>query len=246
MKYIDWSERTETYNNLDWVNNGSTLDAMLRMAGNITGFKILDIGTGTGKVLDAFYSEYPTAEYYGLDLNASMVSKIQNSEYKLRIGNAEDINMFGSNYFDIVTARMVMHHVDHLDRAFDEIYRILKPGGKLILCEGNPPNRNCIDFYEEMFRYKEKRHTFLMDDLTNLYINAGFDEILCGVIISKNMSLNNWVDNSGIPDENKEIIKRMHYECSDVVKKAYEMKRTNNDITMTWKFSVICGKKLGR
>jgi ubiquinone/menaquinone biosynthesis C-methylase UbiE len=244
MRYIDWSERTETYNNLDWVNNGSTLDAMLRMAGNVTDQKVLDIGTGTGKVLDVFYSKYPLAEYYGLDLNTSMMSRIQNCEYKLRVGNVEDMNMFKSNYFDVVTARMVMHHVDHLSRAFNEIHRVLRPGGKLILCEGNPPDRNCINFYEEMFRYKEKRHTFLMDDLTNLYINAGFEEILCGVIINKNMSLNNWVDNSGIPDENKEIIKRMHYECSDTVKKAYEMKNVNNDITMTWKFSVICGKKV--
>ena len=243
MKYIEWPERSETYNNLDWVNNGSTLDAMIQMAGNIDQLKLLDIGTGTGKVLDAFYSVYPVSEYYGLDLNDSMMSKIQNRHYKLCIGNVENLNMFKSNCFDIVTARMVIHHVDNLINAFNEIYRVLKPGGKLILCEGNPPNRNCIEFYEEMFKYKEKRHTFLMDDLTNLYINAGFEEIWGKVIINKNMSLNNWLENSGVAYENKEIIKRMHYQCPDVVKNAYEMKIINDDMSMTWKFSVICGKK---
>jgi len=59
----------------------------------------------------------------------------------------------------------------------------------------------------------------------------------------KNMSLNNWLDNSGLPFRNVDIIKKMHYNCDTSVQNAYNMKFENDDILMDWKFSVVSGIK---
>ena len=57
----------------------------------------------------------------------------------------------------------------------------------------------------------------------------------------KDCSLNNWLDNSGIPQENINIIKKMHHSAPDYVRKAYKMKFHNNDCFMDWKFSITYG-----
>lgn len=240
----NWKERAQTYNNIKWVNNDATINAMIKMAGNLDDKTLLDLGTGTGKVLKSFYSVYPKCKYVGLDMSLDMMKVIEDDlVVELHEGVVENLKMFQNNSFDIITARMVLHHSTDIDKAFQEAYRVLKPGGKFIVCEGTPPNRHCVEFYEEMFQYKEERHTFLSDDLTNYYINTGFQSIKVDVIVLEDMSLNNWVDNAGTPIENVEIIKKMHYEADEHIKQAYEMKILEDDIIMKWKFCVIQGEK---
>lgn len=57
------------------------------------------------------------------------------------------------------------------------------------------------------------------------------------------MSLNNWLENSGLPFRNIDIIRKMYYDCDVSIQKAYNMKFRNDDILMDWKFSVISGTK---
>lgn len=239
-----WKSRSEKYNKLKWIDKNELLECMTVFAGDVTGKRVLDLGTGTGKVLTYFKSKFPNAEYYGVDISQDMLNYIDKDlEFKLDVCAMEDLSIFEDNYFDVVTARMCIHHSDDIDKAFREVKRILKDGGLFIVCEGTPPNRQCVDFYENMFKYKEERHTFLLDDLTNWYVNEGFNEIHSKTVVSKDMSLNNWVENSGIPEENKTIIKKLHYEAPDYVKKAYAMKEENDDLIMNWKFVVVCGQK---
>jgi len=240
----DWDSRALTYNNLEWVKKDDTLNVMLDLAGNLTGMKILDVGTGTGKVLEALRKKYPKAQYFGIDTNQSMMGKIDPSlGFKLSVGKIEDLTVFGDNEFDLVTARMVLHHADDLNQAFYEMRRVLKPGGKLMVCEGNPPNRHSLAFYEAMFRFKEQRHTFLLDDLVGYLILHDFHDITTKTIILKDMSLNNWLANAGVPYRNIDIIRRMHFECDTAVKNAYRMRVVGDDIIMDWKFSVVLGVK---
>jgi ubiquinone/menaquinone biosynthesis C-methylase UbiE len=173
-----------------------------------------------------------------------MLDKIEYSDtFNLSISPIEDLCDFKDNDFDLVTARMVFHHANDLDKAMKELYRVLKPGGRFIVCEGNPPDCNTVPFYKEMFRFKEDRITFLLDDMVNLLTKNGFEKVASRTIITKNMSLNNWLDKSGLPFRNIDIIKKMHYESSSQVQKSYNMKFIDNDILMEWKFSVVYGEK---
>ncbi|MPQ32554.1 methyltransferase domain-containing protein [Clostridium estertheticum] len=240
----DWAERSETYNNIAWVNRDETLNEMVNFAGDLNNKNILDIGTGTGKVLKTLKSTSPNGNYYGVDISEEMMGKIDTSlGFKLSISKIEDLNSFKDNFFDIVTARMVLHHSENLDKALKEVYRVLKPGGKFIVCEGNPPDRHSVTFYEEMFKFKEERHTFILDDITNLMVNQKFFDITSKTIVLSDMSLNNWLNNAGVPFRNLDIIRKLHFQADMLVKKAYAMKVIDDDILMNWKFSVVAGTK---
>lgn len=241
----DWALRSKTYDNIQWVNANETLETMLELSElNKKDAKIIDIGVGTGKVLKFFKNEYPDLECYGIDISSDMMEKIEKEyKFKLSIANAEDLSEFQEEFFDLVTARMSMHHVNNLDKAMNEVYKILKEDGSFVICEGVSPDKDTLEFYEEVFRYKETRNSFLVDDLINHMTRAGFDKVTTRTIIVKDMSMNNWLDNAGIPFRNKDIISKLHYNCSEKIKKAYNMKFTGDDILMEWKFVVVSGKK---
>ena len=240
----NWDRRAKFYNRLDWVNKDQLLAGMVEAAGKLENKKVLDVGTGTGKVLMALKQRNPDSDYYGIDINQSMLDKIgHHHDFKLSVAEMENLDSFKANCFDLVTARMVFHHANDLDKSLNEIYRVLKKGGGFILCEGNPPDRHSVPFYETMFRFKEDRITFTLDDLVNLLVKQGFKNIASRTVILKNMSLNNWLDNSGLPFRNTDIIKKMHYDCDSSVQKAYNMKIKDKDILMDWKFSIVSGVK---
>ena len=243
-KKTNWDNRAKFYNALDWVNRCELLSVMVKMVGEVRNKKVLDIGTGTGKVLIALDKKCPDAEYYGIDISQGMLDKIDPSYgFNLSIREVEDLHGFKDNEFDLATARMVFHHANDLEKAMHEVYRVLVSGGKFVLCEGNPPDLHSVRFYKEMFRFKEDRITFFLDDLVNLLVHQKFKQIASRTVIMKKMSLNNWLDNSGLPFRNVDIIKKMHYKCDTSVQKAYNMKFENDDILMDWKFSVVSGIK---
>lgn len=240
----NWNHRSKFYNQLEWTGRDELLNTIVEMAGVRGVRKVLDVGTGTGKVLMALKKRAPEANYYGIDISQGMLDRIDASYgFNLSISEMEHLYGFQDNDFDIVTARMVFHHAKNLEKAMNEVHRVLKPGGKFILCEGNPPDRNSIPFYADMFRFKEDRITFLLDDLVNLFLRQGFKNITSETVILKNMSLNNWLENAGLPFRNVDIIAKMHYDCDMRVQKAYNMKFRNDDILMDWKFSVVSGIK---
>jgi ubiquinone/menaquinone biosynthesis C-methylase UbiE len=240
----DWDDRSKSYDRLDWTSRDELLDAIVQTAEVAEGAKVLDIGTGTGKVLIALKKQYPKAEYHGIDISRGMLERIDaDYDFNLSIRDMEDLWGFQDNSFDLVTARMVFHHGKNLERAMSEVKRVLRPGGSFVLCEGNPPDRYAVTFYEEMFRFKEERLTLLLDDLVNLFIRQGFRNITSRSIVLKEMSLNNWLENSGLPFRNVDIIRKMHYECDVSIQSAYNMKFRDNDILMDWKFSVVSGVK---
>ena len=243
-KKTDWTIRAKVYNDLDWVTRDELLSAIVQMAPDLHGKKVLDIGTGTGKVLVALKQKHSDGDYHGVDISESMMERIDKSfGFELSVGNVERLDGFKDNDFDLVTARMVFHHVENPKGAMAQIHRVLKPGGKFIICEGNPPDLYSMTFYTEMFRFKEDRKTFLSDDLINLLIRGDFTNVNCRIVTLKTMSLNNWLDKSGLPFRNIDIITKMHLNCDDLVQKAYNMKFTADDVIMDWKFSIVSGVK---
>lgn len=55
---------------------------------------------------------------------------------------------FTKDYFDCVMIGFGLRNVTHKDRALDSIYRVLKPGGRLIILEFSKPNRLIEPFYD--------------------------------------------------------------------------------------------------
>ena len=100
------------------------------------GKKVLDVGCGNGYVLSRFANE--GAETYGVDLTPAAVELCRKRfafmglEGDFRVGNAEALP-FDDNTFDCVTSMGVLHHTPDTPRSVHEVFRVLKPGGRVIL-----------------------------------------------------------------------------------------------------------------
>lgn len=105
----------------------------------LKGRHVLEVGCGQG--LDAAEIVNQCGSYVGIDLSPQSVRVAreqvvahQDSSCPTLFlsGDAERLP-FPDNAFDAVYSVGVLHHTPHFDRAIDEIHRVLKPGGTLIL-----------------------------------------------------------------------------------------------------------------
>jgi len=137
---------------------------------------------------------------------------------------------FKDEVFDKVTARLVFHHIlEGTQKAMDRCYRVLKRGGKMILSEGIPPSEEVKEDYIKIFKLKEKRLTFMEEDLIALMKEAGFKNIQSRILWLRQMSVKNWLVNSGLPQSTKNKIFRLHLNARDRFKKAYHMIEKERD-----------------
>lgn len=237
-----WKMRSKKYNNLEWVNHRLYLREFVK-AGKFTKEDVvLDIGTGTGIIAHAVSPS--VKEIIGLDISQEMLeqSNWHGNMYFIKGDIRQPV--FAEGRFDKVTARLVFHHIlKDTQKAMDECYRVLKKGKRMILSEGVPPNEEVEKDYIEIFKLKEKRLTFMPDDLVALMKTSGFRNIESKTIWLKKMSVRNWLINSGLPSATQNKIFLLHKNAGDYFKKAYNMIETKDDCLINMKMVILTGEK---
>jgi len=106
------------------------------------GDRVLDIGSGSGTdVLIASILVGSCGKVYGLDMTDAMLSKARVNSEKMRVshveflkGNAEKIPLPDVS-LDSVTSNGVLNLVPDKPRAFSEIFRVLRPGGRIQIAD---------------------------------------------------------------------------------------------------------------
>ena len=91
---------------------------------------VLDVGCGISTLLNHIeakqkYGVDPLAEEYKIFFKYP-------EDVKVKVGRGENLR-FPENIFDVVICSNVLDHTDDPSKTLDEIYRVLKPAGKLIL-----------------------------------------------------------------------------------------------------------------
>jgi ubiquinone/menaquinone biosynthesis C-methylase UbiE len=233
-----FTDRADTFDNLDWVHNQDYLNTIVQAC--LPAERVLDVGCGTGQIARALAPK--VREVVGVDISPEMLAKADvPPNVKLVNADARYMKEVGSE-FDCVVARMVFHHIVYrLEDAVAECYRMLRPGGKIVIAEGVPPSRTLGFWYSAMFSLKEERLTFFPEDLEELL--SSFKNVETSLFVQKRMSLTNWLDNSGVPEINKPLIWKMHECLSDKGKELYNMVITPDDIFMDWTTCIAVGVK---
>lgn len=109
---------------------------LLERMGLKPGFSVLDIGCGTGALGRHVLKIIGTAgRYVGVDPLSERI-KLANAKNRhlnalYRIGIAEDLSMIEDSSVDAVYLNWVFHWVHSKETALKEIFRVLKPGGKV-------------------------------------------------------------------------------------------------------------------
>ena len=108
--------------------------------------KILDVATGTADVAIMMCKQLDPLKITGIDISEGMLDlgrkKIEKLGLQDRIqllqGDSEQIR-FEDNSFDAITVAFGVRNFAHLDAGIREMYRVLQPGGKLVVLEFSKP-----------------------------------------------------------------------------------------------------------
>lgn len=123
------------------------------------GQHVLDVASGTGDLAKAFSKLVgPTGNVVMTDINEAMLEVGRDrladagilANLECVIADAENLP-FPDNSFDCVTIAFGLRNVTHKEKALASMYRVLKPGGKLLVLEfshtTNPLLAKIYDFY---------------------------------------------------------------------------------------------------
>lgn len=111
---------------------------MLAQAYRVQAGSMLDIGTGTGTYLRAIVDKFAPRRAVGIDVSQNMLTqaarKLAGTDVRLQTGDALNLN-FPSDTFDAVLMCRVASHIDDVDLAAREAFRVLRPGGYMIMSD---------------------------------------------------------------------------------------------------------------
>jgi SAM-dependent methyltransferase len=127
----------ETENSL--VNAYYERPAMLTLAGDVAGRRILDAGCGSGPLAAALRDR--GAIVTGIDASAGMLALARRrlgDDMALHLVDLNDRLPFDDGAFDDVVASLVLHYLKDWGPTLAEIRRVLRPGGRLIASVDHP------------------------------------------------------------------------------------------------------------
>jgi ubiquinone/menaquinone biosynthesis C-methylase UbiE len=108
---------------LDWLNSSSR-------------GHWIDIGCGTGALIEAILASASPAEVVGIDPSSAFIAyarrHIHDPRVRMEVGTAQSLPV-ASNQYDAVVSGLVLHHIQSQDRlaAMREFVRVARPGGSV-------------------------------------------------------------------------------------------------------------------
>ena len=109
---------------------------------------ILDVATGTADVAIMSYRYLRPDKIIGIDISEGMLlfgrekiaKLLLSNQIELQKGDAEAIN-FPDNTFDAITVAFGVRNFQNLEQGLLEMFRVIKPGGKLVILEFSKPKQ---------------------------------------------------------------------------------------------------------
>jgi ubiquinone/menaquinone biosynthesis C-methylase UbiE len=141
------------------------------------GDRVLDVGCGTGDLtMLAKTLAGPTGEVYGTDASPKMIEVARRKAARTGVDVTFQVDLienmtFPDNQFDVVLSSLMMHHLpDDLKReGLAEIYRVLKPGGRLLIVDmESSSNGSVIQRLSDLMIQLHGGHKHLQNNVKSL------------------------------------------------------------------------------
>jgi ubiquinone/menaquinone biosynthesis C-methylase UbiE len=160
------------------------------------GEPILEVGCGTGSLTLAAKTRVgPATQVVGIDIAPDMIATARRKADKagldinFQVGRIEAIP-FPDNQFGLVLSSMMLHHVHGMEakqKGIEDIFRVLKPGGRFLIVDSEPPQNPHIRGLVSLVLGQEILAHNVREFIPMLE-KAGFVEITTGPTQSKFLS----------------------------------------------------------
>jgi ArsR family transcriptional regulator len=148
--------------------------ALLKLVGKRSFQSMLDLGTGTGRLLEIFAPLYRRG--IGIDMSREMLAVARANLDKSGVSHAQvrQGDIFAPpverDAFDLVTIHQVLHYLDDPGRAVREAARLLRPAGRLVIVDFAP---HALEFLRDA--HAHQRLGFGDRQITEWLGEAGLD-----------------------------------------------------------------------
>jgi demethylmenaquinone methyltransferase/2-methoxy-6-polyprenyl-1,4-benzoquinol methylase len=159
--------------------------------------KLLDVASGTGDLAIAAAKRITELQVEATDIAAAMLEKAQkkinkkhlSDRIKVSIADAEDLQ-FETDQFDAVTAAFGVRNFEDVPKGLSEMFRVLRPGGKLIILEFTKPKKGLfallfkiyfkaiLPFIGRLFSGNNRAYTYLPESVEAFSERENFIQLL--------------------------------------------------------------------
>ncbi len=174
---------------------------VMRIVRRAKAHKIMDVATGTGDLAIAMAERVDRTQILGVDLSEEMLAVARRKVEKLGLqerimlekGDAENLDMVASESIDAATVAFGVRNFENIERGLSEIYRTLKPGGKLVVLEFSMPKNRLVRWVYSQYAHRllpriggmiskdKQAYTYLPDSVEEFPAPERFAEMLRGV-----------------------------------------------------------------
>lgn len=171
---------------------------VMRIVRRAKAHKIMDVATGTGDLAIAMAKRVDRTQILGVDLSEEMLAvarrKIEKQGLEERImlekGDAENLSMVASESIDAIIVAFGVRNFENIERGLSELYRTLKPGGKLVVLEFSMPKNRLVRWVYSQYAHRllpriggmiskdKQAYTYLPDSVEEFPAPERFSDML--------------------------------------------------------------------
>ena len=187
---MEGCEETEAYTSaasqahLNRLDN-TFVDHVLTLG--VTSGLALDVGTGPGQIPMKLALRLPQLQIIGLDLSEAMLKQAQHDaqasgvadRVTFQIGDAKKLS-FPAGHFDLVICNSLLHHVPHPLVTLNELARVTRPDGAILLRDLRRPRALAFPFHVLWFgrHYRGLMKKLFGDSVLSAYTEQDLQKLL--------------------------------------------------------------------
>jgi ubiquinone/menaquinone biosynthesis C-methylase UbiE len=178
---VEFSRQAATFGESTVLGAPEQIEPVLEAAAIQPGERVIDVGCGTGFLL--LGAARRSGQVVGVDVTPAMLAEAKRrveeaglTNVTLREATAEALP-FADLRFDVALNRLTLHHLGNPGRVLSEIHRVLRPGGRLVLCDitaADDPEK--ADLHNRLERLRDPSHVqhFAGAAIAKMVEGAGF------------------------------------------------------------------------
>ncbi len=162
--------------------------------------KILEIGTGKGRFLTGLLSYVPRVTTIDVNPEEQRYARLNvayakpQGRARFMITDAADMP-WSDHFFDGIISVNALHHMKNIPRVIDEILRVVKPGGKIVLADFNKRGFAIMNKVHRQEKRIHERLAYRFRDIVRWFTANGWTAVLRSgdcqdVLIAVNKSSN--------------------------------------------------------